>query len=609
MLSTRKTFSQFINTQLRFYYAERFAALPKTESRVKQTANNDYCLALSTLPPNRSWFKTLFEKNWRNLLIIKDDILGYNAQKEQPAHPYEFRQYHADAILEHPVRLINLELLYAIPQDTWEMFISKLQHQAIVDKLGLRTHRHLWAAYSQYKESSLEARIQHAEWIGKYHFLISLHPLHRKDMCEDPVIRDQFKALTTQSYSRNTNPLAPLTALQPTCTPLFFKKVAHIPFVAEVLNLAAIVRDYANTFPTEAREITHFVDAARQQKAINWLPFSRTPKEAANIEMMLKYTEAFKARLNGSLFFTTKHKWQTETTVEAHQPSVNVRDIEDYLSITYHDLISREIHRELKKYHLTDAQQKRLYYKFKELFAKIIIDNATYKQLKALQSRWHHNHNVIEAAKPIQDNNPSWTALITPQTILGVTISALTSAQSLKEHGNHMHHCVSGYKHYCLNNLSDIFELKDKTGLCSTLEIGRYHQEFFVKQHCSKNNNDAPSHHAETAKLFIQGLNNKSIPVNPKRFLDQAPKAEIFNTSHYTDEEQEHLYAAYRDRELLPEKWMTPHHQALLKKLRLAELIQTTVERTLEPTIREREDEIDAENERERLPMGNCSVM
>ena len=216
---------------------------------------------------------------------------------------------------------------------------------------------------------------------------------------------------------------------------------------------------------------------------------------------------------------------------------------------------------------------------------------------------------MIEAAKPIQDNNPSWTALIAPQTILGVTISALTSAQSLKEHGNHMHHCVSGYKHYCLNNLSDIFELKDKTGLCSTLEIGRYHQEFFVKQHCSKNNNDAPSHHAETAKLFIQGLNNKSIPVNPKRFLDQAPKAEIFNTSHYSDEEQENLYAVYRNRELLPEKWIAPDYQALLKKLRLAELIQTTVERTLEPTIREREDEIDAENERERLPMGNCSVM
>jgi hypothetical protein len=66
------------------------------------------------------------------------------------------------------------DLLYAIPQATWDAFIAKLPNQEVVSILNLAEHRHLCKAYN-YAAVSNHSKLR-ADAISKYHFLASLLP-------------------------------------------------------------------------------------------------------------------------------------------------------------------------------------------------------------------------------------------------------------------------------------------------------------------------------------------------------------------------------------------------------------------------------------------------
>ena len=630
MLSSRKTLGHFVIAQSqnltaltrRFYLAEQCAIIPKIEACVTQPDEDKQIYTLNTVAyPEKlttasnafQRLKQFYKKEWRVVLIIQNDTLGYNVEFKNHTNPFQFRQYHCSYVFENPTRFIDLNLLYAIPQETWDNFINKLKHQTIVDKLGLRKHRHLWAAYSQYNDQSDDARVQHAEWIGKYHFLISLHALSRHDeLTYTPIAaRKQIESLTEHSYQRDHNPLKVLASIHPACTPLFFKKVAHIPNILDVVNLARLTYDYACTFPPHPRYHSGsiFIKPSNLQNAINWLPFSKEPNESANTVTALHFAQAFDRQQNGALFFSTRKAWQSNTSIQTTLPRIRVTAVEDYLSALYQDLISREINQELKKYVLNDALKYRLHQKLQKIILKEIISHCAYTQLDTLQSRWHINHNYIEAAKPSYTNNPTWSALTDPQTIQGVTISAITDEASLKAHGSEMKHCVGGYASKCLNNTTDIFELNDNAGNCSTLEVGHHQQKFYLQQHRAKSNKSPSAEHKIAANLFVEGLNNQSIALNQKRLAEKPSRTEHQPAHQYTDEDQEKIYAAYHQHKLLPVKFMANNKQAMLASLNLHEHIQKTLDTALLPDVSEREDAIETQLRQERENIGGCMIM
>lgn len=623
LLSSRRTMGSFIFPHLqsltmltkRFYYADHYASLPKTEARIKKKNDEEFILQSSTLLliEKSTWLNRLFRwltpKNWRTILIIRNDTLGYASIN----NPHAFNKYSPLATYEHPTKLIDPNVLYAIPQKTWDAFLDKLKHQILVDKLGLRKHRHLWATYSEHEKKIHEDRVIHAEWIGKYHFLISLKPLLDGSI---------YSLITHQRHSRRAdvvfhymdhgygkkNPLDIIKTYSPALTPSFFKKTAHIPMVTEVLYLAELVSNYALTYPHEHSNHLR-INSHQLQKAIDCLPSSKTPVDTAKTARMLDYVDGFNkaVSLNGGLFFAAKQDWQKTGAAQPTPVSLRPGPINDYFNALYQDLIAREVFNQLNKKNVDVAIHRRLNNKLNTLFLAMVSHFATYTQFNTLQERWHTNLPYIQDIKPKTETNPSWEALTHPQVINGVTITAITNDEALKNHGAKMQHCVGTYTTSCLNNGVDIFELTDAQDHYSTLEVRHNHNRYTSHQHTSYRNSQPSTEHLTAAAQFIEKLNNQTIFINPKRDLDTG-RNERPRSCDYTDEVQEKIYAAYRKLKLLPDKLIAHDYQTFLKKINLQPLIENTLQIALQPEERKRDDKLDEINHSfERA--GNCSIM
>lgn len=135
------------------------------------------------------------------------------------------------------------DMLYAIPQVTWNNFIAKLPCQDIVKQLDLSTHRHLWKAYN-YAASAESDNARHfrADALSKYHFLASFcnnsnhnrdnnsynettytingEKRHRFDLNLD--VKNLFYQI-----DQGTPPADILAYRLPYLTPLFLNKFSH----------------------------------------------------------------------------------------------------------------------------------------------------------------------------------------------------------------------------------------------------------------------------------------------------------------------------------------------------------------------------------------------
>jgi hypothetical protein len=609
MLSSRRHLPSLTTVTKRFYYAEQYASLPKTKAKIDSNLEDEYTLQALTMPrvgerliSEKTWRDRLFGKSWRTILVINKDTLS-------PEQTYQEKQSFSSngtPPFIHPINVINMEVLYAIPQPVWDAFISKLKHQSIVEKLGLRKHRHLWKAYNQQSHCDINARLRHAEWIGQYHFLVALDPLLNQNPSGAQAIfdlNDKVRTLTLIGY-QDKNPLDFLRTFQPAMTDLFFKKTAHIATIGDVLRLAHLVSNYAAFYPRDDSQ-QNLTNPQRMQNAINWLPSSKKREDAAKTRAALSYATALTYSLNGGLFFTAKKCWE-ETPANAElKPTL----IHDYLNALYQDLISREAFNLLNKRNITPEIHDRVYNKLNSLFQQIITDACTYTQLDALQIRWHINLRRIQSTKPAPTTNPIWAPLTATQTIDDITISPLTSDTDLKAHAEKMKHCVAHYTQACLSNDSDIYELTDAEGHCSTLEIKRRHYQYTSQQHHAKSNAIPLATHQRAATKFIQGLNNNTISINKTRQFASRSTNTAPSPHEYTDEVQEKIYAAYKELRLLPSKLITPTYEALFKKIDLEAVIDQTIHTAEQPEVHELDDELDKTFWRRNANPGNCCVM
>lgn len=66
----------------------------------------------------QTWRDRLFGKNWRAILVIdKDTLYTERAYQEELSFSSSGKQP-----LIHPINVIHMEVLYAIPQPVWDAF-------------------------------------------------------------------------------------------------------------------------------------------------------------------------------------------------------------------------------------------------------------------------------------------------------------------------------------------------------------------------------------------------------------------------------------------------------------------------------------------------------
>ncbi len=603
MFASRQTINKLI-TQLspnltdiskRFYYADVYASLPKNKARLVDCGENRVELQSLTsastigesLKTSNTWRRMITGKDWSNILVIENDKIDFDVLSRQREILWGWNT--VPCPIDWPPYTINLKELYAIPQMIWEAFIDKLNEKTIVEKLNLKKHRHLWSAYNSFNSHSKmqmtsKQWLRHAELIGSYHFLISLDNVSFGPTFREGIhfsknvdylsakLNNAYSVLSENYYEDNVIPLEVLSQFHPCFTPQFFKKVAHVSDILEVIALADMVHGYANTHKVQTR--MDYIDQKRQQDAINWLPSSQ--KEPMKTASAIAMAKSISIKFFGGFFFSARNNWGTESKNIPSDPIAT----RDYFDALFNDLIHGELHRivaEDKKrstftYHDT-------YHSIRQQFHQLITDTNSYAQLFGLQARWHRNLFGIESVKPLSARVASWEPLIQALSIFGIKLKAITSDLELKAHGKVIQHCVGGYVEQCLRNSSDIIELIDSQGRQSTLEIVRDNNGLFLaRQHKFYHNSVPLAAHKVAAGALIAGLNSGMIAANANR-LQEKPKSKNENPSfNYDAETQEKIYTAYKSLKLLPARLIAKDYKSMLVKIGFEDQVKNVVE-------------------------------
>lgn len=179
----------------------------------------------------------------------------------------------------------------------------------------------------------------------------------------------------------------------------------------------------------------------------------------------------------------------------------------------------------LKEMNLTDCMKPqniinnlRFGYKVASPLGLIFFRNHNLRSLKKVVDYWHDN---IKEMNVRAYSDERWPAL-TPEQVIkwnGRTlhIVPLISPQDLVEEGKRMNHCVGTYMNKCLYESSHVFSIRNENGeSLSTFEFIQDNDEekIVLNQHYAKGNTEVSEELSRIVNLFLQDLNNKTIPMD-----------------------------------------------------------------------------------------------
>jgi hypothetical protein len=477
------------------------------------------------------------------------------------------------------------DLLYSIPQDAWEDFISKLQYQELVNLLNLSAHRHLWPAYN-YAARADDAQIKknRAANLGEYHFLesfLSQGRLFRECRLYIPPNLDPEKVSVQIDQGKKVMEI--FKDQVPYLTPLFINKFAHYPYWENLGFIGTLITLKATNAngDMDKKKLSEFIDTLPSSTKNPDL-FSKMIKDTRGIKVQL---DPFSDKIKSNVFYSFHNNFGF-----FKEKNCDASLLKDYFQAITNDLIFPELLRISKNNHFNfDIGQyirrseidicKKLSHQVATFFTERV---SSLDKLISLEKRWHRNVTVIDSKKPVEAAN-IWHPLFNTQTIDQVIFSCLTTPIQLKKEGREMDHCIGGYSAKCMDGIHHVVKaVSQTTGNRATLllEINNKTESVHIVEIRSQRN-QAPSKEVKNASHeLINCINRKKIELNPYRGKDTRHVKngeEVVSTVYpfNLDDQvaQEQIYQAYKTTQTLPIFMNADSYSAALQKSGLENMI------------------------------------
>lgn len=631
----------------RSYYAAITKNIEPVNTRIVETGNE---VRLQIYEPYKhKWFYTYYDPTFLIEKLLKKvqffervyswdtklAIASPGRQERREYLPEKVIQYHPETIISNEfVKLCESrrtyywmiagfqekcmpDLLYAIPQETWNSFIEKLPRQDIVKALNLGEHRHLWDAYN-YAASSKHASHLRADALGKYHFLTSLVAKQNKyypdgfhdrgwfwksDIVEPERegsygMLPSFEAQQHYVYPMDINyrkvlgdidagksPAEILTYRLPYLTPLFLNKFSHCPLWSDVrsVGLNFILPRVTSEGKTDNQKLNEFIAALPSSKK-NPLSFSYMINDSRKLN-----SKELGSTVASNFFYSTRNN-------SGFFNNFSNNHFTDYMDAIFADLVFPGLVRSLQ--HLTDKEKLsmgnpdkilspsyNLYHLVKRLrreMSNILPESVKPIALISLEEKWHRNINVINASKPQPIYGYEWHVLFQDQMINGVMFSCLAKESQLRQEGKEMGHCVGGYARRCMYDNAHIIKVSASSGERSTIELyaDNHDKNIRIAQHYGKNNSTPCNEITHATAELMDRLKSRKIRLNSSRGIvankipdDRLVAHQWYPYSFYDKEVQEKIYQAWKDAKVLPPFFMADNYDAMLRKSRAVEMI------------------------------------
>lgn len=471
-----------------------------------------------------------------------------------------------------PEDIIFPEKLFGVPDNIWETFISHLEHQEVVTLLDLKQHRHLWAAYHYALSAPTPSLVlSRAKLIGRFHFLLSFALYDPREITQQQSFakqEQQFLAFQDIKKHLDQGQFAKRSLLQiyNGLSLLFIHKLSHCSNIWEFDLLANLVTNYA-------QDALGAFDNDRKARAIGMLPSSVTEparfSSALNLAKMVRNMNA----KPGFLFFNSQQHWSASSTKFSNLANLG----KHYFDALFNDLVLRQVilqahatYREIDQACLT---------RIKERFESFFLKKTGVHKIAILHSYWQHNSHHLSALKPAKSKPKFWSPLIAKTKINGITITPLSSEESLIRHGKWMQHCVQTnvFVDLCRNLGADIFELVSEDGEMSTLDIRpSYSNGYHIIQHVSVGGIKKPSqHHIKVGLQVLDDICSGCLSITKARQIPYADNYSNYQFEYELDDlsTQELIYQEYKAKKMLPSSLVFANYLHMLEATNLVNLI------------------------------------
>ncbi len=444
------------------------------------------------------------------------------------------------------------DLLYGIPQITWNEFIARLPHPYIVAKLNLSVHRHVWKSYNFVATTEGETlRNRRLEALSTYHFLYQPY----MDSSRIDVGLSTLETLNKLGYSAQ-----------------LANKLAHCYSSHHALLLKHYVQTKATVRELNKEKYDEIV-AAMPSSQTAPVEFAKMLDDALAIDVTILQPEA-----KANFFYHARNHFGHFRSVK-----FSSHEFKDYINSIVRDLIFPDYLRSLESA-AADSPRDQIALEERERTLKnqlqlMLTEMYTPKRLQELVSRWHRNISVIESKKPLEVVSPNWHALFERQTIDNISFECLTTAEALYQEGNELRHCVGGYRKDCRTGGTHIVRIQSLTGERSTLsitpEVENGKTVFKIDQHYGIQNSDADALHVMAVDKLMQMLNKGEIKINKSmgaitRGDIKLSLAHLFYPYDLKDPSvQEQIYQAYRKLKVLPPLLVAESYDEMLTKFTL----------------------------------------
>lgn len=474
------------------------------------------------------------------------------------------------------------DLLYAIPQDTWDDFIAQLPFQNIVKGLNLSVHRHLWPAYN-YSASTEDLKLQHwrTNAFSKYHFLVSLlDPVKEENCFYNGHIN--WKAAIDQGVIAKGKMIDEAKIrFGAYVTPTYLDKFSHYPALYDFTAIGeGFIEPKAKSIYGEGP-----IDTAKLNEFIAALPSSK--KDPVKFENMISDANVIRSlgfnvlseRINGRILYHARNNFGLFKNKNLSRYS----SCHYYCIGIFNDLVYPEILRnffeistlEYEKYNTKVTNDIiSLYYAAQRTFEIILHEYLSIDKLIQLSDKWHLKRVVIDSNKPEAIIKLQWHPLFSPQTINQVTFTCIETEAELKKEGNEMHNCVGGFASFCLSGETHIIRANTPFGERSVvrLEINLSDKKFMIVENVKSGNKTPCEEILNASDLLLEKINNDNTILNWQRGKTDTSVQELDDISRYypyplyDQSSQEAVYQAYT-KDVLPSFMLADNYPLMIEKL------------------------------------------
>lgn len=573
---------------LRSYVTAIYANTLNLPARIRHKQDTVYLQMLTAsklgtnLQGNSTLREFIFGSGWHTVLKIDN-------KKQGIFYDETYVEQHTEVSKKNyipPESIIFPENIFGVSQTIWDAFISHLDHQEVVDLLGLKRHRHLWPAYhyalSAPTPELITARAKH---IGQFHFLLSIVLYRPEDIEQQQVPKQKdLQFSTLKDIKRDLDDgkfdTKKMEKFHNCLTLLFVHKLRYCSNIFDLILFSALVSNYA-------KASLEPIDIKRKHGAINLLPYSYTePERFVSVLKLAKTINKISAR-PGLLFFNSQAQWGSADREERNLEKLGKR----YFDALFNDLILRQIilQAHAAYIHIDDE----LRHIIKERFESLFLQKLTINQIKILQTYWQHNSHHITAHKSSKNTRKFWSPLISNTEINGVKILSLASVDAIIRHGMTMQHCVQApvFVSACRNLDIDILELQSEDGEISTLDLRPgYPSDYYILQHVTLGGNGEPSKkHLDAGIQLIKEMQAGRIKVSKARQmeLDENNSSNVYQFEYDLDDmnTQDQIYQVYKSKKMLPPRLNFANYLEMLEHTNLVNIIDDVLKRKSEPEL------------------------